>query len=371
MATKKQTKAGKPNKKTRIPILEFIRFKRARDIDEVKALNNHVMDRELAKETRIAERLEKQGRLKDGNGLEMFLAACRRRLKDRRWHRVLEHSDNVRRYAFCIARSWETEKRRKGNGSDLSFLNVVAKVSGYHDIGKTLTAPYLINREDGTWLGIGKGQRIDFRKELKVLRLAHIKAGVRMLGIYQDYMTPTEFDYSRWIIQGHHVAFDGVGTAGAPSYPEFIDGLPVYYIANKGAIPDSARIIRCADVYSAIMENRFYLAESERVVTRVTGMAADDAALGLLIAVSGTDVDPEMVKCLMTGKYHIDDNIAKTVVSDLSCSEPACLQVRGGDIRFALTNVIDQQSFHDVISMRNDGWDDNTDFNVFCAAALA
>jgi response regulator RpfG family c-di-GMP phosphodiesterase len=370
MATTRDIRAKAPERLTRVPLLEFRRFKRAETKEEVQALNNSIMEREIGKEMRIAEQLEAKGTLEDGNGLSMFLSACRRRLRDRKWVRVLEHSDNVRKYAFCIARSWEMLKEDKGIKRDLSFLNVVAKVAGYHDIGKTLIAPYLVNKEDGTWFGRGRGERIDFETELPVLKPAHVEAGARLLKIYQDFMTMTSYEAVRWMIEGHHIAFDGKGTASGRSYPEVMDDVPVEYIARKGAIPEAARIIRAADVYSAITENRFYLAESERVVTRVTGMRADDAALGLLITVAGTDVDPEMVKCLMMGKYHVNEDIAQASVEDLCCSDHENLMIRGGDIRFALEKVLGREAFQDIIKNRDPSWDGNTDFNVYCRSEL-
>jgi response regulator RpfG family c-di-GMP phosphodiesterase len=370
MATNRQSRAEEPPRLTRIPYIQFRRFRKAEGIDEVRALNGRIMQRELDKEKRIAEKLERQGKLGEGNGLSMFLAACRRRLRDRKWIRVLEHSDNVRKYAFCIARSWEMLKEDKNIRRDLSFLNIVAKVAGYHDIGKTLIAPYLVNREDGTWFGIGYKGRIDFEKELPVLRHAHVEAGVRLLRIYQDFMSMTTYEALRWMVGGHHIAFDGRGTASGMSYPEMMDGIPVEYTARKGAIPEAARIIRAADVYSAIMENRFYLDESERVVTKVTGMGKDDAALGLLITVAGTDVDPEMVKCLMMGKYHVEEGIAQAAVEDLRCKNHESLLEKGKDVKFALEKVLKQEAFHELISRRDPTWDGNTDFNVYCRSEL-
>jgi response regulator RpfG family c-di-GMP phosphodiesterase len=370
MATARHTKAQEPERLTRIPWFEFRRFKKAGSREEVQALNDRIMQRELDKEKRIAEKLEAKGKLKDGNGLSMFLVACRRRLRDKKWVRWLEHSDNVRKYAFCIARSWEKLKEDNNIKRDLSFLSVIAKVAGYHDIGKTLNAPYLVNKEDGTWFGKGRKERLDFEKELPVLQAGHVEAGARFLDIYRDFMSVSSYEIARWIIEGHHIAYDGIGTGGARSYPKKMDNVPVKYTADKRAIPEAARIARAADVYSAIMENRFYLDESERVVTKVTGMSDDDKALGLLITVAGTDVDPEMVKCLMMGKYHIEENVAEASVADLRCWDPERLRIRGQDMIFARANVLEEDAFLDIISRRNPRWDGNTDFNVFCRGEL-
>lgn len=347
MATKQLKKAERATKKRpRIPLLQYIRFTRSKSKQETRLLNEHIIGRELEKETRIAEKLQKRGELRPGNGLEMFLETCRRRLGDPRWRRVLEHSENVRRFAYCIAMVREIQKNRPIDGV---LLDVVAKVAGYHDIGKTMIAPYLMNREDGTWGGIGKGKRIDFRKELEVLRLSHLDAGMRLLQLYMDFMSKKEYVNSKWIIGGHHLAYDGEGTASAPSYPDKIDGIDVTGFVRGRGLPEVARIMRTADVYSAIMENRFYLAESERVVTKVTGIKADDAALGLLIAVAGTDVDPEMVKCLMIGKYKARSWIAESAVTGLACRQSERLKERGGDIRFSLERVIPMGIFWEVI----------------------
>lgn len=356
MATKQIRQAEKG--KSKIPLFQYIRFKMSKNKEETCFLNEQIIEKELEKEARIAKGLQERGNLHPGNGFEMFLTVCKRRLEDPKWHRVLEHSENVRDIACCIAETWE---RRKGaDNADEVLLDVIAKMAGYHDIGKTMIAQYLMNREDGTWLGIGSGKRIDFRKELDVLRLSHVEAGVRLLNLYKDFMGIKEYVYSKWIIGGHHLAYDGEGSASAPSYPYEINGITVKYYVNHKRLPPVVRIMRAADVYSAIMENRFYLAESERVVTRVTGIQADDAALGLLIAVAGTDVDPLMVECLMMGKYRVLPWIAESAVEGLACKQSERLRERGGDIKFSLEQVIPKKIFWEVIG-KQERWGLSTD----------
>jgi len=359
----KQPEPSSDNKKTsRIPLRQYLEFRKAKDAGDVDLLNYRCMEKELDRERHIARSHEKHGDLFSGNGLDMFLAACKRRLSEARWHRVLDHSENVRRYAYCIALTHERQKGLEGKVMDDMMVDVVAAVAGYHDIGKTIIAEYLINREDGTMFGMGKGERIDFKKELTVLQNAHVEAGVRMLEIYRNFMSEEVFQMAKWIIGGHHLAFDGDGTASARSYPKEIDGVDMKKRIIENGLPPVARIIRAADVYSAIMENRFYLAESERVVTKVVNMEPDDTALGLLITVAGADVDPFMVKCLLIGKYKVAPHIAAAVVDDLSCKEKSCLKQRGGDIKFSLENVIPEPSFLEIVTGRR-----NTDWRVMNA----
>jgi len=334
----------------KIPPLQYMRFSRAKDKSETELLNNAVIEKEIGKEKRIALRLENNGELVLGNGLELFLQACRRRLRDPTWGRILDHSHNVRKYAYCISNSWQKQKELNSTPLDAVSLYVIEKVSGYHDIGKTLITPYLVNKEDGTWFGIGKGARIDFKKELDVLRLAHLEAGLKLLGVYKAFMDSHEYETARWVIAGHHLAHNGIGTASAPSYPAKIDGLDINAYIMQNGLPLVSRIMRTADIYCAILENRFYLAESERIVMKAKNVAPDDAALSMLITVAGIDVDPAMVGCLLMGKYKLEPEVASMVVKHLSCKERDVLSKRGGDIKFSLEKVLPAEVFQAIIS---------------------
>ena len=354
--------SASPNveKRSRIPVVQYFLFRRAKSAAEVEALNAKVTEKGLKEEARMAGRLLKEGILTRGNGLDAFVSACERRMGSPEWHRVREHSERVRRFSYCITETLQKDRRREGKRVERTELEVVGKLAGFHDIGKTLIAPYLINREDGTWFDIGRGMRIDFGKELAVLRLSHVEAGMRFLGLYRQFMSEAEYGYAKQVIGWHHIAFDGIGTASAPSYPERIGGTVMKDYIEECGIPEVARIIRAADVYSAIMENRFYLSESEKVVPNVTGIRAADAALGMLIAVAGTDVDPGMVEHLIVGKYGVQPEMARDVVSNLACRKADWLKEKGGDIRFSLEWVIPKDSFRDVIfnQGRRSEWDE-------------
>lgn len=334
-------------KRPGIPPVQYFRFRRAKDRAEVEALNECITAKELRKEARIAEKSVERG-------LDAFISSCRRRLQHPEWRRVHEHSERVRRFAYCIAESIQERGAEAGREADRDSLSIMGKIAGYHDIGKTLIAQYLVNREDGTWGGIGKGERIDFDKELPVLRQAHVGAGLRFLRLYKRLMSTFEYEYAKWIIGGHHLAYDGVGSASAPSYPALDRGI------KQDSVPEAARIIRAADVYSAIMENRFYLSESEKVAARARGINAADAALGMLITVAGTDVDPLMVEHLIAGKYGVDPSVAKQVVRNLACRRSDWLRDKGADIKFSLDWVLPKECFMDVISHpgRRSEWDE-------------
>jgi hypothetical protein len=250
-------------------------------------------------------------------------------------------------------------------------------MAGYHDIGKTLISPYLINREEGTLFGIGRGTRIDFEKELSVLRLSHVIAGMRLLRLYKEYIDPEEYLLMRMVIGCHHVAYDGIGTASAPSYPDRIGMEEVgNFIINKNGtvktnqFPDIVKIIRTADVYCAALENRFYLSESERLVAlaKTEGISPEDAAAGLTITVAGTDVDPKMAACLLTAMYDVNFEKAEQIVRKLSCRDAKLLRKRGKDVEWTLAEVIRRRRFLHLIEKKRSGWKKRVDTGLFLLA---
>lgn len=359
MANKKRDLKGRridaQERKPLIPLGQYLKFKDAKGKADVAALNQVIVEEELYIEREIVGKLMKSGDLRKGNGFKMFTQACKRRLGMPQWYREDDHSERVRRYSCCIADSMD---------ADPELFRIIMSVSGYHDIGKTLIAQYLMNKEDGAENGDGKGVDITY-DELMVLRLSHVEAGVRFVKLYASCMTECERNLTVWIVGGHHMAQNGKGSAiGRGYYPQIImqKGMGAHMKGNN--IPLVARIVRCADIYSAIMENRFYLDKSKSIVERVEGMAKDDAALGPLISVAGTDVDPEMVKYLIMGRYDVDQRDAEAIVMALACREMGVLEERGGDIDFSLDHVLSDDSFLDLIPVKTGQWDNPMDTQV-------
>ncbi len=368
MATKLTAACADSGPKTKIPFFQYLSFRRAKNREKVELLNERVTRGELRKEARIVRKLRRKGKLREGNGLEMFVQACKRRLGKPDWHRVEDHSERVRRYSYCIAKALDH--------TDVAFARVVGLVAGNHDIGKTLIAQYLVNREDGTWFGIGKADedgngRIDYEKELWVLRHSHLEAGLRFLRLYAEFMKKEEYDIAKWIIGGHHIAFDGIGSAGAPCYPSRIGEVSTRRYLKTHELSVAARIVRTADVYSAIIEDRFYKKKEERIGEKAKGMKKDDAALGVLITVAGVDVDPEMVKYLIIGKHNTKPDVARDVVANLACREPKWLQKRDGDWDFSIEWVIPKERFQNVIKQRDSYWDQPVNTDVIILGATA
>lgn len=347
------------NMQSRIPSGQFLRFRLARGLQSVTRINERHMERELAKEASLVQRLKRDGKIEKGKGLEAFCRRCKEKLdepgrKRFRFTRTRKHSIDVRDSTFKIA--LEHQERRKSQGArvNATLLDVIANTAGYHDIGKTMLAEYLLNREDGTVLGIGKGSRIDPETELPVLRLAHVVAGVKLLRLYKEFMSEEEYFLAKLIIGGHHIAFDGIGSASAPSYPGEIGGTEISgFIKVKGArisnrLPDIVKIIRTADVYSACLENRFYLSQSERLIemAQAEGVRPEDAALGLTITVAGVDVDPRMVAYLIMSMYDVSFDSARELVHRLHCRDVKSLRERRGkDIDWTLTEVLRRRRF--------------------------
>ncbi len=359
MATRKRVLKRRVNdvkdRKPLIPLGQYLLFSGEKSRADIAAINQEIVEERLKKERRIARNLMRSGALRRGNGLAMFSEACKRRVRMPQWYRVDDHSERVRRYACCIANAM---------GADPDLFRIVMKVSGFHDIGKTLIAEYLINKEDGTENGHGKDVALTY-DELMVLRPSHIEAGVRFVKLYASHMSELERSLTAWIVGGHHIAFNGKGSAsGRGYYPQTImqEGTGAHMKGKN--IPLEARVVRCADVYSAIMESRFYLDKSRRFVERVSGMDKDDAALGPLISVAGTDVDPEMVEYLIMGRYDVDQNDAKAIVMALACRERKVLEEKGGDLDFSINHVLPDDSFLGLLSVKTGKWDRPMDTQV-------
>ena len=375
MTTRSTAKKEEQKKHNRlVPIAQFLRFRQAKSYDQVYELNRRFMQQGLDKEKKILEGLERSGKISKENGADCFKETCERRLSGPHWSRIRYHSVLVRDVGFKIAMENEEVRRSIGKRTDRTVVNVIANMSGYHDAGKTLTAPYLINREDGTWFGLGRGERIDFETELPVLRLSHVESGMKLLLLYKQYIDPQEYFLMKLLIGAHHVAYDGHGSASAPSYPQKIGSADVADLIKikdgkvvHNQFPDIVRIIRTADVFCAALENRFYLTQSERLINMAKqgGVEAEDAALGLVISVAGVDVDPHMVACLMRAMYKIEYEDAATIVRKLSCREPGWLDRRGADIKWTLQEVVNRQRFLRSVGEKKESWRKKVNTGLF------
>jgi len=360
-----------------IPVLQYARFRLARTRESVEGLNQRFIQRELAKEKALVEGMAASGALTKENGAAVFKQMCERRLCGEEWERTRIHSVLVKDIAFKIAIKNEELRRSVGKRPEQVCAKVIANCAGNHDIGKTLIAPYLINREDGTVFGIGRGLRIDFARELPVLRLSHVEAGMQLLALFKDYINPEGYMLMKLLIGGHHIAYNGKGSGSAPSYPGHIGSVKVSEMISlkKGRVrnnqfPDIVKIVHTADVFCAALENRFYLQESERFMNmaKLVGVGGEEAALGLVIAVAGIDVSPRIVACLMMAMLDISYDEAKGRIRDLACPDASYIEKRGEDIKYTLSEVIKKGKFRHILAKKKEDWKDKMDTGLFLLA---
>lgn len=351
MATRKRCREPRPKA---VPMAQFLRFRWAKSISEIETANNKEIGKGLLREARHIKKMKKQGRLNIENGFESFISACKRRIPKREWPVVYSHSELGRRFAYCIAKTREGKTKEK----DHALLEVVKRIGIFHDIGKTFIAKYLLNKERGTWFGIGKGAQMS-DEERAIMRFSHLGAGLRFLELYGEFIKEECFHHMAFLIAGHHMAFDGEGSASAPAYwPKALEAyLQIGESLTGSSAPIAARIMRAADVYSAIAENRFYLRPEQRITESEGDFESDDAALGALIAVAGIDVDPEMVKYLLIGKYNLSEEDAEGSILNLACRRPEWLKRRDGDLTFAKMFVYPSPNFRQILETRNRSWD--------------
>jgi hypothetical protein len=375
MTTRKSAEKREKRITCKIPVAVFEKYEGASP-EEKRKFNKEEIKRELRKEARIVRDLARRGILNRGNGVEIFGRTCERRLLLPHCGEVRFHSRQVRDFAKRIAlRRVEVKKEgdKKGEPVSTATLRVIANTAGNHDIGKTLISEYLLNRENGTEDGRG-ARRIDFLTELPILRESHVEAGMSLLELYRPYIDKTEYRLMRLIIGGHHIAYDGIGTAMAPSYPERVGPLVVSDeiesengIVTKNKLAVAQKIIRTADVFSAILENRKYLNESERLIEQIDikGVTNEDKVLGLLITVAGIDADPKMVSILMMCMYEVSFKKAYGVVERFRHEDPKKLSIKGEDIGWACKRVLKRRRFLNLGRMRNIKWREKIDTGEF------
>lgn len=178
--------------------------------------------------------------LKDANleALLMLARACEVRDED-----TGNHVLRINHYSTALA---------KELGLEESFIKELGPSSILHDVGKIHIPDYIL-RKQGYFTN-------EERAEMK----NHPLYGDRILGDSEFFRLAREI--TRW----HHENWDGTG------YP---DGL-------KGeAIPISARIVRLADTYDALVSKRRY-----------KGAWSDQQAYNQIVNHSGTYFDPQMVE---------------------------------------------------------------------------
>lgn len=304
----------------------------------------HIL-KQLAAEQRKLEKFLKRGILGHSNGLEVFARVCDDRLSLS--PRLLEHGKRVRTIAYRLAEASE-QKKGKRREMDSELFEVVARIGSRLDVGMMMVLPELAQHS------AEMGQ-----EEVWMLRRSHVEAGVGLLNLYMGFMKEREYRIARYMMEGHHVAYDGIGTKNAPSYPEQVNGLVVLDnirktrtgIVSSNIMPDIIHIVRLADVFSAIALRNPDVSKGKQAFGKLTGIDKVDAALAVLVAVAGIDVDPKMVKFLMVYGYDVSQMQSDIIIGNL-CYRGQDMLREETDISYAEGVVSRNEDFRDILKQR-------------------
>lgn len=182
----------------------------------------------------------------------------------------------------------------EANGLD---LGLVFSGGFVHDIGKTLISPGLLLKEMGVAVGpltVFKGVPMT-PLERRVLRDEHIAAGTRFAMLFGG---GPHVRVIRDMIGLHHVMYDGMDGM-CPSYPPGVVGADLAF---------HARLAKAADFVSAVMPRHY----------RDDNWVGDlGDAVAYAVAVSGTELDPLAVRCLLAAMYGTGHGEAAGLVEKL------------------------------------------------------
>jgi putative two-component system response regulator len=166
-----------------------------------------------------------------------------------------------------------SESLALGVGLDAGMACMIGRAAPLHDIGK-------IGVPDGTLLKRGSLSP----HQLSIMR-EHAIIGERLLSGCDSPVMQLAAVIARY----HHERWDGKG------YPDELSG---------NAIPQSARIVAVADVFDALVHDRPY-----------RSAWAEEAAIDLIFAGSGTHFDPEVVDAFASLDW-----VAAKVTTQLRCA---------------------------------------------------
>lgn len=206
------------------------------------------------------------------------------------------HSAEVGLFASIIVSELARRGIRIAEFDDLGIS--IATIAGQlHDIGKAWVPKALLVKELGVgfiskiW---GAGARLS-PSELDIVRKGHIDFGLK-------FINTLEFGNLTRVISSmvgcHHISFNGAAYDGFTSYPENYAGedLQLYQ-----------RILKVCDVVSACLP-RFYRPQN--------GVENLEDAIALAVLISGTQLDPLLVECLITGIYNMPQADARRLIGD-------------------------------------------------------
>jgi len=170
------------------------------------------------------------------------------------------HIERVNRYSKYIA--LDLYEQSAYTEIDEDFIEDIGFLGAMHDVGKIGTPDDILNKSGSleAW-------------EREVMN-EHTKNGAYILSTYPNPM-------AKQIALSHHEKWDGSG------YP--------FGMANQ-MIPLCARIVALADVYDALRMKRSYKEAFSHEKTK-----------GIIIELSGTHFDPDMVNCFINNEKAFDD----------------------------------------------------------------
>jgi putative two-component system response regulator len=169
------------------------------------------------------------------------------------------HIERVNRYSKFIAET--LLDRIEYPEIDEDFIEDIGFLAAMHDVGKIGTPDDILNKAGP----LEKWER-DVMNE-------HTKNGAYILSTYPNPM-------AKQIALSHHEKWDGSG------YP--------FGMANQ-MIPLCARIVAISDVYDALRMERSYKKAFSHEKTKE-----------IILSMSGTHFDPDMVKCFIENEYEFD-----------------------------------------------------------------
>jgi len=276
-----------------------------------------------------------------GKGLGAFVRATHRRLasmENGRGNYTRMHSREVATAAWT--QFIEAILRRHPETVGIDPAWIFAGAYG-HDIGKSVLPEALLAKECGIelgWLKVFLGMKLTI-VERSTLRHEHTRLSSELGKIYWDPSQNAGFNVAQDMMGLHHVTYNGLDGA-YPSYP----------LGKRGAdLPLHCRIAKTADFLSAVLPRQYRPVYHQQWVETV------DHALAYAIAVSGTELDPFTVSCLLTGMYDIPPGEADSLVHKLMyIGNPKNLSDMGFMKEYVMQHVGSNTEFMDAMKRRHD-----------------
>ncbi len=288
---------SEPRERAKVPFWQAVRFWPGSNGGPLyRALIAHYANRELDRERKNRE----------GKGFAALVKAVDRRLnnlENGRGGYTRMHS----REAATLTGTQLIEAAERGRPeAHVEELAETVAAAYMHDGGKTALPEALLAKECGIkilWLKLLVGINLSV-VELSTLRHEHQRIGSDIISIYWDRNDHTDdaaLSRAQDVVLDHHVSYNGLDTTH-PSYPAGKRGMD---------LPFHCRIAKTADFLSAVLPRKYRTHHHQQWITEMAH------AMAYAVAVSGTELDPLTVSCLLTGMYNIEAKDADSLVDRL------------------------------------------------------